>query len=88
MPRNTITLDIDSLTLAEMATAEEQSGRSFDRLLTSGAATRRLLALWVHEPRSSERPRNWKELGNLRLADASSSASPSVPDGPLAKSAD
>jgi hypothetical protein len=81
MPRNTITLDIDSLTLAEMATAEEQSGRSFDRLLTSGAATRRLLALWVHEQRSSERPRNWRDLGALRLSDVSSSTSPSEPDG-------
>jgi hypothetical protein len=81
MPRNTITLDIDSLTLAEMALAEEQSGRSFDRLLTAGAATRRLLALWVHEQRSSERPQTWSELGNRRLSDVSSSTSPSEPAG-------
>jgi hypothetical protein len=81
MPRNTITLDIDSLTLAEMAQAEAETGRSFDRLLTAGAATRRLLALWVHEQRSSERPRTWSELGSLRLSDVSSSASPSAPAG-------
>lgn len=88
MPRNTITLDIDSLTLAEMAAAEEQSGQSFDRLLTRGAATRRLLALWVHEQRNSERPRSWSEVGSLRLSDVSSSTSPSEPAGTPATSAD
>jgi hypothetical protein len=76
MPRNTITLDIDSLTLAEMALAEEQSGRSFDRLLTAGAATRRLLALWVHEHRTSAQPRSWRQLGDLRVSVSSSSESP------------
>lgn len=83
----TITLDLDSLTLSEMAAAEEESGQSFDRLLTRGAATRRLLALWVHEQRTSERPRSWKQLGSLRLSDVSSSASPPAPDG-LPKASD
>ena len=88
MPRNTITLDIDSLTLGEMMQAERESGQSFDRLLTAGAATRRLLALWVHEQRSSGRPRNWQELADLRLSDVSAMTSPSSPDGVPATSND
>jgi hypothetical protein len=60
------TLDLASLTLGEMAEAERQSGRSFDKLLTSGNVTRRLLALWVAELRSSAQPRSWHELSSLR----------------------
>ncbi len=61
------TLDIGTLTLGEMATLEEQSGRSMDKLLTAGSATRRLLALWVAESRSSAKPRSWHELSALRV---------------------
>ena len=81
MPRNTIVLDVDSLTLGEMVQAEKESGQSFDRLLTAGAATRRLLALWVQEQRSSAQPRSWQTLAGLRLSDVSASTSPSGPDG-------
>lgn len=60
------TLDLASLTLGEMAEVELQSGRSFEKLLTSGNATRRLLALWVVESRSSAHPRSWRALSSLR----------------------
>ena len=75
-----ITLDVSTLTLGEMSEAEIQSGRSFEKLL-GGRATRRLLALWVHEQRTSAQPRNWRDLSNLRLSDVPSSTSPSSSDG-------
>ena len=59
-------LDVGTLTLGEMAEAEMQSGRSFQTLLTAGYATRKLLALWVHERRTSAQPRSWHELSALR----------------------
>jgi len=65
-------LDVETLTLGEMAEAEAQSGRSFNSLL-KGAATGKLLALWVHEYRNSEKPRSWQELSNLRAFGDSSS---------------
>ena len=58
-------LDVATLTLGEMAEAEAQSGRSFNTLLR-GAATAKLLALWVHEYRNSEKPRSWQELSSLK----------------------
>jgi len=78
---STVTLDVDTLTLTEMSEAEVQSGMDFLAILSAGAATRRLLALWVQERRSSERPRTWRELGSLRPSDALRSISPSSPDG-------
>lgn len=64
-----ITLDVDTLTLGEMATIEMQSGLPFSVILAAaikGGATRRLLALWVQESRNSAQPRSWRELANLR----------------------
>lgn len=58
-------LDVATLTLGEMAEAERQSGQSFDGLLT-GRASRKLLALFIHELRTCERPRSWHELASLR----------------------
>jgi hypothetical protein len=80
-----ITLDIQTLTLGELAEAERQSGLSF-QVLIKGRANLILLALFVHELRSSEQPRSWSELSNLTLQDASSSMLPSPSDGPPAKS--
>ena len=59
-------LDVATLTLGEMAAVEADSGRDFARMLTAGNATRKLLALWVHEHRNSETPRSWQELSELR----------------------
>lgn len=58
-------LDIATLTLGEMSEAERQSGRSFDGLLR-GRATRKLLALFIHELRTSAQPRSWQELSDLK----------------------
>ena len=82
------TLDVGTLTLGEMAEAELQSGRSMDALLRAGSATRRLLALWVAERRTSAQPRTWSELSTLRPFASSSSTLPSEPDGIPAKSSD
>jgi len=73
------TLDIDTLTLGEMAAAELASGESFDALIAAGRATRRLLALYVAElrrPSTNSAPRrSWSDLANLRPSVASSSPS-------------
>lgn len=83
-----ITLDVSTMTLGEMSAAEIESGVTMDKLLTGGRATRRLLALWVHERRSSAKPRSWLELSSLRLSDLSSSTSPSPADSPSERSSD
>jgi hypothetical protein len=80
-----ITLDIQTLTLGELAEAERQSGLSF-QVLIKGRANLILLALFVHELRSSENARSWQELSNLTLRDASSSIQRSPSDGPPVKS--
>lgn len=66
-------LDLDTLTLGEMADVERASGQSFTDLLAAGRATRALLALYIHESRTSERPRSWRELASLRPFDGSRS---------------
>ncbi len=81
----TVTLDLQTLTLGELAEAERQSGLSFQALI-KGRANLILLGLFIHELRSSEQPRNWHELSNLTIQDASSSMLRSSSDGPLAKS--
>ena len=61
------TLDISTLTLGEMATIEQESGRSMEGLL-KGRATLLLVALWVADHRqNSVPPRSWQELCNLRV---------------------
>jgi hypothetical protein len=80
-PMGTITLDLDSLTLGEMTEAERQSGQDFYTMLTRGKATRRLLALFIHELRSSATPRSWHELAARRPLAEISSSSPSSPAG-------
>lgn len=77
----TLTLDLGSITLGEMAAIEYASGRSFDRLLT-GAVSRRLIALYLREWRSSGVEPSWSEISSLRPLASGSSTSPSEPDGP------
>lgn len=76
MATDEITIDITTLTLGEAAAAEVASGLTIQQL-AKGRATLKLLALFVHELRHSERPRSWSDLSNLRLLDGSSSTSPS-----------
>lgn len=87
-----ISLDLDSLTLGEMEAAEQASGRSFDSLLTGGKATRKLLAVFLHEYNSFESvpslPELWRQVKSLRLSDVPFSDSPSLPDGDQVKSGD
>lgn len=72
-----VTLDLGTVTLGEMSEVELASGRSFDSLLMAGRATRKLVALFLHESRSSAQPRSWRELSSLHLSDVPSSTSPS-----------
>ena len=77
----TVTLNLETVTLGEMAAVEQAAGRDFLDLWQAGRATRRLTALYVHELRTSETPRSWQELSALRLLDGSSSTSPARPAG-------
>ena len=67
-----VTLDITTLTLGEAAEAEIASGKTLQQLVKAQTG-RLLLALFVHELRSSGQPPNWSELSSRRLLDASSS---------------
>lgn len=69
-----ITLELDSLTLGEMAAAEEASGLSIDALIRRGKGHRLMLAAFVAYRRAGE-PLTWAEVGALRLSDARSSSS-------------
>lgn len=69
-----VRLDITTLTLEEASQAEAASGRSVTDLLR-GAASRKLLALFVHGLRNYENAPRWSELSSLRLLDASPSHS-------------
>lgn len=75
-----ITLDVSTVTLGEWAQAELASGLTMAQLLKSHAA-RKMLAMFVHELRHSEKPRSWSELSSLRLLDVSQStlSFPSAP---------
>ena len=87
MTTDRITLDLDSLTLGELADAEEASGKDSGKLLTS-SANRRMLAVFVSRLRSDGAAPSWNDLRNLRLLDNSSSASDSEPANLGAKSSD
>jgi hypothetical protein len=72
-----IRFDVSTLTLGEMMAAEEASGRPIEKLLSSGRGTLRLLAVFIHQYRNSEKPPSWSELAGLRLSDSLPSTSPS-----------
>jgi len=76
-----ITLDLETLTLGEMAAAEKASGEDINTLL-GRSAQRILLAVFIDRLRNSGQPPSWQELGALRLRDAQSSTSESPPDSP------
>jgi hypothetical protein len=83
-----LTLDLADLTIGEMAAIETASGQDFMRLLTAGKASRRLIALYLRELRSSEPRRSWSELSNLRPLGNGSLGSPSRPAGRRASASD
>ena len=59
-----VTLDITTLTLGELASAERASGLSYQEMMR-GTFSRLLLAMYVHELRNSDEPR-WQETERLR----------------------
>lgn len=76
----TLTLDLPSVTLGEMAAIEMASGTDFTKLLRS-AAGRRLIALYLRESRSSGVAPSWSSLSSLRPLDNGSLTSSPAPDG-------
>ena len=66
--------DIESLTLGELAAAQEASGLEASSLF---GAYRLPLALFVQRLRNSGVAPKWQEIINLRLLDISSGPSPS-----------
>lgn len=69
-----IVLDISTLTMGEAKAVELASGQSMQELLRSKMATR-LMAIFVHELRHSDKRRSWQELESLRVLDVRSSTS-------------
>jgi hypothetical protein len=67
-----VTFSLPTLTLGEAAAAEAATGQSIQALLRA-PSSRRILAMFVHELRSSATPRSWHELSSLRLLDVTSS---------------
>lgn len=73
----TVTIDLDRVTLGEMAEVELASGHDFVTLIRAGRATRRLVGLFLHEYRSSGVAPSWRELSDRRPLAPGSSTSPS-----------
>jgi hypothetical protein len=81
----TVTLDLETLTLGEIIAAEEASGIDIGKLL-SRAGHRRALAIFVQRSRSSGSVPSWHEITSLRLLDVSPGVSPSQAVSPSATS--
>lgn len=62
----TLVIDFDQITLGEMEAIERSAGRDFWGLFQQGAASRRMIALFLLEYRRSGTPPSWRELGNRR----------------------
>ena len=75
-----IRLELATLTLGEISKAELASGLAVSDMARS-PATLRLLALFVHELRTSDAPRNWSELSSLKVLDGSSLTLPTPRGG-------
>ena len=82
---STLTLDLATVTLGEMAALEMASGRDFGALL-KGQVSRRLIALYLREWRSSGVEPSWSSIASLRPLDSGSSTSVSPSAGRPARS--
>lgn len=82
----TLVLDLNEITLGEMAEIETASGRDFLAVFRAGSASRRLIALFLQEYRSSGVAPSWRELSSRRPLAGPSSTSPSGSAGRPAKS--
>jgi len=74
----TITFDIETLTVGELAQAEIASGLTSRELLSSGSY-QLLLGVFVHHLRSSKQPPKWSELASHKVLDVQSLLSLSEP---------
>lgn len=81
----TLTIDLNEITLGEMAAIEAAAGQDFLTVFGQGRASRRMIALFLREYRSSGSAPSWRELGNLRPRGAGSSTSVSPSAGTPAK---
>lgn len=81
----TVTLDLNTITLGEALEVERQSGQDFTDLLRR-RTTRNVVVLFIHELRTSDKPRSWHELLSLRISDSPFSISRSDSTGLSAKS--
>jgi len=71
---STLTLDLTTITLGEMAAVEIASKRDFTTLL-KGQVGRRLIALYLREWRSSGVEPSWSEISSHRPLASTSSIS-------------
>jgi hypothetical protein len=85
---SSLTIDLNEITIGEMAAIEAASGQDFMKLLTAGKASRRLIALYLRECKSSGPRRSWSELSNLRPLAGGSLGSPSRLAGRRASASD
>lgn len=86
MGEETLTLDLATVTLGELADLEAETGVSAAVLIARGSATRTMIGAWIASRRSGT-PRSWAEIRDLRLLDGRSSISPSPSAGRRARSA-
>ena len=73
-----VTFDLDTLTLGELAKAEEASGQDL-RTLMSRRSTRLMLAVFISRLRKDGRALSWSEVEALPVRDVLFSTSDSSP---------
>ena len=83
----TVTFNIDTLTLGELAAAEEASGLSAAKLL-SISSYRVALVVMTSLSRRGEPVPSWQKLMDRKVVEGSSLTSPSSADSPSVTSSD
>lgn len=72
-PERILTLDVATLTLAEAAAIEQESGRSVSELMAAGPGSRRLVAAYIAARREAHATGtlapSWEAVGAWRLLD-------------------
>ena len=91
--RTVLDLDVDSLTIGELSLLEREAGQTFGDLFQAGPASRRLLAIWLHEVRTPRSPSSgprptFAECANRPGLAALRSTSLSLSGGPSPTSSD
>ena len=83
----TVTFNIDTLTLGELAAAEEASGLSAAKLLSISSYRVALVVMTSLSRRGDDVP-SWQELMSRKVVEGSSLTSPSSADSPSPTSSD